>query len=65
MLNSEDRKFCEKCRYLSEIADYLGISKYTLRRWLTLLQEEGVIHNGKFRKYYRPNEVEKILENMK
>ena len=65
MLNSEDRKFCEKCRYLSEIADYLGISKYTLRRWLTLLQEEGIIDNNKFRKYYRPNEVEKILENMK
>lgn len=65
MLSPDDRKFCEKCRYLSEIADYLGISKYTLRRWLGLLQEEGVIHKDQFRKYYSPKEVERILENMK
>ena len=64
MLSAEDKDFCKKCRYASEIAEYLGISTDTLRRWLSLLREEKQLQATR-RKYYLPKEVECILENMK
>lgn len=57
-------EFCTRSRYLYEIARYLGVSRYTLRRWLSLMEEEGQIKRGRHRYMFTPREVEVILDNM-
>lgn len=54
----EREEFCKKCRYLGEIATFLGVSKETVKSYCIFY---GVSLPKKFR-LYSPKLVRKIVD---